>query len=296
MLRSMTGFGEATCELDGVHLHVEIRSLNNRFFKALIRMPEAIQGLEPEVDTLLRRRLARGSISITVRYTDTTADAAYDINVQALQSYIDRLSELPHNMGHPPDIDVSTLLHLPGVLNPPDCLDEQVDRYRSVVLEMVNQACDAVIERRRTEGSALKKDLHSQREVIERRLAIITTRAPIVVAEYRARLQQRVENMLSQSELQVSPDDLVREVAIFADKSDINEELTRLAAHLAQFHELIDSNSGEPVGRTLDFLSQELLREANTIASKSNDAEISRQIVEIKGAIDRIKEQVQNIE
>ncbi|MBL1216006.1 MAG: YicC family protein [Planctomycetes bacterium] len=296
MLRSMTGFGEANTDQDGVHLHVEIRSLNNRFFKALIRMPEAIQGLEPEVDSLLRRRLARGSISITVRYTDTTADAAYSINIKALQSYMDGLGELPHNLGHPFDIDVAALLHLPGVLNPPDRLDKQVDTYRSIVLELVNQACDAVIERRRTEGAALKKDLHAQREVIERKLALITERAPIVVAEYRARLQQRVENMLAQSELQLNQDDLVREVAIFADKSDINEELTRLAAHLTQFHELIDSKSGEPVGRTLDFLAQELLREANTIASKSNDAEISREIVEIKGAIDRIKEQVQNIE
>jgi uncharacterized protein (TIGR00255 family) len=191
---------------------------------------------------------------------------------------------------------VTALLSLPGVLQPPADLEMRFESTRPIVLELIDKACDAVIEMRQREGAMLLDDLHMHHSAIQERLERIAARCPDVVAEYNERLRTRIGTMVADAKIAINETDLIREVAIFAERSDTAEEVSRLKAHLAQFVELIDNKKITPIGRTLDFLSQELLREANTIASKSNDASISREIVEIKGAIDRIKEQVQNVE
>lgn len=296
MIRSMTGFGEATTDVQGVHYAVEVRSINNKFYKAAIRLPEELEGLEAEIDSRLRRRLTRGSITLKARLSDPTARAAYRINIEALQSYIERLGQLPHEVGHPVPIDVAGLIQLPGVLQPPSDFESRVEKAKPVIYDLLDSACDRLIEMRDREGAMLLEDLHRHYESIGARLERIAGRTQSVVEDYHQRLRARIESMLKDAGIHVNEADLVREVAIYAERSDIAEEITRLKAHLSQFRDLVDGNGGEPVGRTLDFLAQELLREANTIASKSNDAQISRDIVEIKGAIDRIKEQVQNVE
>lgn len=292
----MTGFGEAATEVQSVHYAVELRSINNKFYKAAIRLPEELEGMEAEIDSRLRRRLVRGSITLKVRLSDPTARAAYRINTEALQSYIEYLSRLPHEVGHPVPVDVAALIQLPGVLQPPDDFESRIDTARPIIHELIELACNRLIEMRDREGAMLHQDLHRHHGAIVERLENIARRTPLVVEEYHQRLRQRIESMLKDASVHVNETDLVREVAIYAERSDIAEEITRLNAHLSQFCDLIDSKDCEPVGRTLDFLAQELLREANTIASKSNDAQISRDIVEVKGAIDRIKEQVQNVE
>lgn len=297
MIRSMTGFGEASLEVDGVHFSVEIRSLNNKFFKASLRLPEDFQRLEPQLDSRLRRRLFRGSITLTLRCSDTTAMAAHEINTAALQAYLDQLDELPHDEGRPINVDISSLLLLPGILQPPSNMDVRLESLGEQLLVLIDEACDKLISMRTKEGAMLLADLHIHRKQIESRLEKIAARAPLVIDEYQQRLFQRVESMLEDAGAPVNEVDLIREVAIYAERSDISEEISRLSGHLEQFRELVDDGERiDPVGRTLDFLAQEMLREANTIASKSNDSEISRDIVEIKGAIDRIKEQVQNVE
>jgi len=246
---------------------------------------------------MLRARFTRGSITVTVRYSDTTARAAYDINIEALQIYLDRLMTLnTAKNGKAVDIDISSLISLPGVLQPPSDFEHKVDRVRPIVEKLLKDACDRLTEMRTREGDLLHQDLHKHRDAIRVRLDRIRDRSPVVVEEYHQRLKQRVERMLSEVNAMVNDGDLVREVAIYAERSDISEEIARLGGHLLQFQDLIDSTDLEPIGRTLDFLAQEMLREANTIASKCNDAQISRDIVEVKGAIDRIKEQVQNVE
>lgn len=292
----MTGFGDATTEVQSVHYAVELRSINNKFYKAAIRLPEELEGMEAEIDSRLRRRLVRGSITLKVRLSDPTARAAYRINTEALQSYIEYLSRLPHEVGHPVQIDVAALIHLPGVLQPPSDFESRLDTAKPIVHQLIEEACTKLIEMREREGAMLHEDLHRHYTSIGERLEDIAKRTPLVVEEYHQRLRQRIESMLKEAPVHVNETDLVREVAIYAERSDIAEEITRLNAHLSQFRDLIDSDDREPVGRTLDFLAQELLREANTIASKSNDSQISRDIVEVKGAIDRIKEQVQNVE
>ena len=292
----MTGFGEASSQEQGVYYFLELRSLNSKYFKALIRLPDEFQGLEAEMDTELRHRLTRGSVFLTARCTDVSGEAAYDINEKALERYINQLQRTPQIASGQVGIDIGPLLSLPGVLQPPANEEQRHDQARAAFLKLLDSACAKLIAMREREGVALLKDLLSNRDVIAERLRLIRERAPNTVAEFERRLRSRIDAMLSDAGLPVEPADIIREVAISAERSDIHEEISRLSGHIDQFADLLSRKDAQPVGRTLDFLTQEMLREANTIASKCNDAEIARATVEIKGAIDRIKEQVQNVE
>lgn len=292
----MTGFGDASATIGGVHYFLEVRSLNNKYFKATIRMPEEFQGLEPELESELRRRLTRGTITLIGKCSDASVGAAYTINTQALSSYIDQLRKTPQAADGSLKLDLAALLPLPGVLQPPADEEERLDRARAAFTSLLDKAIRGLVEMRALEGRSLVSDLMSHHGLIVDRLGRVAERAPQVVVEYERRLRQRIEALLDSAKVKVEPAELLREVAIFAEKSDISEEIARLSGHMSQFKDLLESTDPKPVGRTLDFLAQEMLREANTIASKSGDAPISRDIVEIKGAIDRIKEQVQNAE
>ena len=179
---------------------------------------------------------------------------------------------------------------------PSSLLEEVASRTKDSLLKLIDQACDDVISMRTREGETLEADLELHLTKIEEDLSCIKERAPEIVQEYQDRLRTRLQSLLSEIGKNVKDEDLLREVAMFAEKTDIAEEISRLSGHLVQFRELISNTNGEPVGRTLDFLAQEMLRESNTIASKCQDGDTSRRIVEIKGAVDRIKEQVQNAE
>ena len=299
MIRSMTGFGEASDQVDGNHFAVELRSLNNKYFKATIRLPEEIAGLEAELEAALRKRINRGSLTLVLKMRSSEATAAQRVNETALLAYLDHLESIHSKIkvgDRAAHIDLTALLALPGVLAPAEDEQTLLRHVRPTALRLTELACDRLSGMRIKEGQAISDDLARQRQTIIERMETIKARAPTVVEEYHKRLRARIDELLAKAELKVEQHDLIREVAIFAERSDIAEEVTRLATHLEQFEQIVDTRDGEPAGRTLDFLTQELLREANTIASKSNDALVSRVIVEIKGAIDRIKEQVQNIE
>lgn len=296
MIRSMTGFGEASAQIEGAHYFVEVRSLNSKYFKAVIRLPDEFQGLEAEMESALRTRLARGTITVTASCTEQSASAAYEINHLALGRYIDQIKRTPQVAGGEIKINVGDLLSLPGVLQPPADEERRIARARDAFLPLMHKACDGLIRMRTTEGDALKAELLRHRDLIAGHLAAIGARAPEVVAVYEQRLKTRIETLLSHADVRVDQPELIREIAVYAERTDIAEEIQRLTGHIEQFAQLLTQPSDKPVGRTLDFLAQEMLREANTIASKSPDAEISRAIVEVKGAIDRIKEQVQNVE
>lgn len=293
----MTGFGEAAEEVDGVHVAIELRSLNNRYFKAQIRLPDEIAGLEAELEAALRLRMNRGSFTLTARVRTSDAMAAHHVNDLALMAYLDHLEALHARVAdrdHAVHIDLTSLLALPGVLAPSDA--QLLEKSRPMLLRLIEVASDRLNAMRLKEGHTIDQDLARHRRAIRERLAQIQQRAPAVIDEYHTRLRERIDELLASAELKVDEHVLIREVAVFADRCDINEEVTRLAAHLEQFEQIVAAPDGEPAGRTLDFIAQELLREANTIASKSNDAQISRAIVEVKASINRIKEQVQNIE
>lgn len=292
----MTGFGEASAHLDGVHYFVEVRSLNSKYFKASIRLPEEFQGVEAEMESRLRERLTRGTVTLTATCSEDSASAAREINTKALQKYLDQLRAIPGFDAGGQRFDLTALLNLPGVLQPPANEEDRLNRARAAFLKLLDKATGDLIAMREREGQALVADLLAHRDLIADRLRTVGERAPAVVLEYEKRLKTRIETMLKESDVRVDAVDLIREIAAYAERTDIAEEVKRLEGHLAQFTDLLSGKDNRPIGRTLDFLAQEMLREANTIASKSPDAGISRSIVEVKGAIDRIKEQAQNVE
>lgn len=294
MIQSMTGYGAAEVAHDGVSYAVEIRAVNHRYLKLSIKLPEHLQFLEIDVDRQLRPKLARGSVLYTLRTRQDMQAGQRALNLEALQQYVVALTSVRVPEGVTPTIDLAAVASLPGVCEGP-ALDEETRRtHAKVVAELTESALDQVSAMRRQEGQALRADLAACCGAIRRELKQIFERAPVVIEEYHERLRQRVLTLTRAAQLELDADSLAKEVAVFADRADISEEITRLRSHLDQFDQICERD--ESIGRTLDFLAQELLREANTIASKSNDAAIARGVVEIKRWIDRLKEQVQNVE
>ncbi|HCT45057.1 MAG: YicC family protein [Phycisphaerae bacterium] len=290
----MTGFGDASGSDTGSVYSVEVRSVNNKFLKIGTRIPERLASLEPEIEQVVRATLSRGSVTVTVSCTDTDESAAQDINIGALRKYAEQISKAT---GVAIDaIGVGELVMLPGVLCPPGDSETRLQRARDGIIPLVKLSLEHLIAMRSREGIALHDDLAGHLDFIAERLAQINEFAPGVVGDYEKRLKVRMESLISDSGAEIDHGDLIREIAVYAEKTDIAEEISRLGEHLIHFRDMLGDESGRPIGRTMDFLAQELLREANTIASKSPDAKMSRLIVEIKGAIDRIKEQVQNVE
>lgn len=296
MILSMTGYGDARSAVDGVSYRVEIRCVNNRYFKAAMKLPEQFQRFEGDIDRLLRSRLNRGSITYALRMADESPSAACRINQNVLDEYARQFSDVAKR--YPlVRIDFARLLDAPGVVQLADIDDERLAAQFKIVETLSGKAMDGVIAMRKAEGEALLRDLRVRCAEIRGLLENVRKRSPGVVGEYQRRLQTRVQQLLDGLEgvnIQMHEDALAREIAIFAERCDVNEEISRLASHLDQFEALCVAP--EESGRKLDFIAQELLREANTIGSKSNDSEIARHVVDMKAAIDRIKEQVQNVE
>jgi len=293
MIHSMTGFGEAQATEEGVRYRVEVRSVNNRYFKASIKLPEELQALETEVDKLLRSRLGRGSITFVLRIKDETPAAACDINASVLATYLRKLQAVAAEQGVG-QIALAGLLDAPGVCQSPELDPALLESRFELVKRRTEEAIDRLIDMRRAEGEALLRDMEAQCAAVRQGLDEIQRRGPSVVSEYRRKLHSRVQQLLDGGSIELDADAITREVAVFADRCDINEEVSRVLSHLDQFASMCAAP--EETGRKLDFLAQEMLREANTIGSKANDAEITRHVVGIKAAIDRIKEQVQNVE
>lgn len=294
MIRSMTGFGDAQREVAGQAYHVEIRTVNNRYFKPSLRLPEDYAFAEADLERLLRQRLERGSVFYRLYVRDLSADAAYTINASALEAYLRQLQAAAAASSAQVVIDLAQLAQLPGVCQPHELSDEEREARLRIATELTEAALAKLVAMRETEGHSLAEDLRAHLAVIAERAAAIKARVPVVVAEYRDRLAARVEQLIAKQNVSLAGEDLAREVAIYADRSDISEELSRLASHVQQFEAALGKR--EAAGRKLEFLAQEMLRETNTIGSKSTDAEVARHMLEMKSAVDRVKEQVLNVE
>lgn len=292
MINSMTGYGDAQDQLDGVTYHVEIKGVNNRYFKPRIKLPDPVAFLEEDLYELLKFNLARGTIDYILKLKNISADMLFSINENALRSYLTKLTDVSKQINCP--IDISGLLNLPGVLEPVSPDQSKAKRVKELVIAISKEAIEKVKSMRRAEGEELKADLLKNCEAIRANLEKIKLRKDVVVQEYHEKLKHRVEELTAGARLKLDENTMTREVAIFADRSDISEEIARLESHLKQLVQSCESD-GE-AGRKLDFLSQEMLRESNTIASKASDVEIAHCVVDIKCGIDRLKEQVQNIE
>lgn len=294
MLASMTGFARASVTTNDTTYTLEVRALNGKYFKSTIKLPEQLACYEPKIEQLLRENLIRGTIVFALRARDNSEMAAIDVNTGAIKGYLHALQNfIQDQQGKNVVIDLSYILTLPGVCQYPEPDPAKLEQQWTVIADLAKKALDQLWTMRRQEGQALRDDLVKHCQKVGEAMRHIQERAPTVIKDYAERLNLRVKKLLSEAEVELRQEDLAREVAVFAERADVNEELSRLESHLQQFQAVFDSP--EHGGRTLEFLAQEMLRETNTIGSKANDSQIAQYVVEIKGHIDRIKEQVMNV-
>ena len=293
MPNSMTGCGEGIATAGESTCRVELRTVNNRSFKFSLRTREGFVGLEPRVETLVRQRVRRGTVQMTLDLTGAAATVMRRIDAAQLAAYLDQLEDFAasHDLAPPRSID--GLLGLPGITADAPPEEAALERAWPLVAEAVERALAALDTMRRAEGETLAADMRSICREIARLVAGIRERVPQAVEQQRVRLLERVSSILAERGVSLAEADVAREIALVADRTDIAEEIVRLESHLAQFERLLGEESP---GRPLDFLSQELAREANTIASKSADVGIAHAVVELKTRIERLREQVQNLE
>ena len=296
MLLSMTGYGEARYQSDQLSLAIELRALNNRYLKVSLRAGDPYHLLEAEFEKVIRRIVKRGTLQVQLRCDRQSAPADFRINTVALASYLQQVRAMAAqlNLGERADALLAQALALPGVIPEPGGHAHQLHEDWPIIEKVLLQALEGLQAMRKEEGRAMAQELLGYRDTIGRHLAVIRGRAPQVVSSFRDRLHERVRQLLAEHDVQIDRNDLIREVSIFAERSDIAEEVVRLATHLDHFQEIMKEN--ESPGRKLEFLTQEMFREANTIGSKASDVDISREVVEIKGTLEKIRELVQNVE
>ncbi len=293
-LLSMTGHGEAHRHENGVRVAVEVRTVNNRFLKLSLRISDGFGCLEPMIEAVIRDHLRRGSVTVSIRVECESSPEDFRLNEVVVASYYRQLRELAQREGGLQEIRIDSLLALPGVVVESENRRTDTDTVWPVLERALNEALENLSRMRADEGAAMGRDLHANCQAIDADLEQISRRAPLVVDAYRKRLLERLNKLLEEFGLEIQAADVVREVGLFTDRSDISEEIVRLRSHLQQFDNIARTEQNS--GRKLEFLIQEMLRETNTIGSKANDAEIARHVVEIKTAIERLREMIQNVE
>jgi len=290
----MTGFGEARGQAAGLSVHVEVRTINNRHFKLGYRSSDGYASLEPDVEAVVRQAMRRGTVQVNLRVDRQTSAENYRVNSSVVESYRWQIDALNGRNGWSDSVGLDVLLRLPGAVDEKVRADFEPREDWPTIEPVLQEALAAVNKMRIDEGQALLKDLAANGQTVEQYLNKVAKRAPDVSQAYRDRLEQRVNKALTELNVTLDSTDLLREVSLFVDRSDISEETVRLRSHLQQFAEALQLD--ESAGRKLEFIVQEMGREVNTIGSKANDAEISRYVVEIKSALERIREQIQNVE
>jgi uncharacterized protein (TIGR00255 family) len=293
----MTGFGEARFQSEELTLGVEVRAVNNRHLKVTVRGSEPYPMLEPELEKIVRKHVRRGTILVHVRCDRSFRPQDFRVNDVALKAYIQQVHEVCADLGWGERAHhlLGQVLSLPGVSPEPGVLGRPVDKEMRAVERTLEGALKNLDHMRQEEGRAMEDELLVHRRTIADQLDRIRQHIPGVVEHYRARLRDRVGALLRDAGVTLSDDHLIREVAIFAERSDVAEEVMRLGSHLEQFEEVVRRENDLP-GRKMEFLTQEMFRETNTIGSKAGDVIISRHVVEIKATLEKIRELVQNVE
>lgn len=290
----MTGFGEAHRQENGVAVAVEVRTINSRYFKLTLKCGEGYGALEGEIESVVRQQIRRGTVQMNLRVDRGASADDYRVNASVLGSYLRQIEalSLPPTLREP--IGLHTLLTLPGVIDERASSTHDCMEIWPLIQQTLVAALDNLAKMRSDEGRAMTADLKANCATVAAELAHIEFRAPLVVDAYRARMQDRIKKVLDEYQLSLEPGDLIKEISIYSERSDISEEIVRLRSHLEQFDTI--TALPESTGRKLEFLTQEMFRETNTIGSKSNDVQIARHVIEIKAAIERIREMIQNVE
>jgi uncharacterized protein (TIGR00255 family) len=295
MIRSMTGFGRSEFQLDQARFEVELRSVNHRHLDLRVKLPRLLSGRDSLIKGRVQARLGRGKVDCTVSLAGAEQlPGLLLVDTEVANQYVDAARNLGAEHGIPGELDASTLLGMPGVVRFVEH-EIEAERLEASLIEAVDRALDALEAMRLEEGEALAQAFEVRLQVVDGLLDSFESRAEQVVQAARERLRKRSEQIRQETGL-VDDARLYQEIVIAADRLDITEELVRLRSHVAQFRTILADASSEPVGRRLEFLMQELGREANTVGSKANDADLAQQVVDLKTELERIREQVQNIE
>ena len=289
MIRSMTGYGRAEKTIDGREITVEMRAVNNRYLDLNVKLPRVYGFAEDAVKSLIKANVNRGKLDLFIT-VNVTADTSLQIslNKPVLEGYLAALKSIAADYGVRDDISVTALSRMPDVF----VVEEDEQKLTDDILTVVKEALAKFNAMREKEGAAMEADLRSRAKTVLSLVEKVEARSPVTLAEYRARLTEKMQEVLGQTNIDEGR--ILQEAAIYADKIAVDEETVRLRSHLDQLEQML--TSGGPIGRKLDFLLQEFNRESNTIGSKGNDLEQARTVVELKAELEKIREQTQNIE
>lgn len=292
MIKSMTGYGKGEASSAAGKCTVEIRSVNHRYGEVAVRLPRLLQMFEIPVKKVVSGQLKRGKIDVSIQWEESvTSDTLPQINSALAAGYYQELSRLSQELGINEPVSLALVIAQKGVVQERGAVAEESELLPTV-MEALQSALTALDGMRSMEGGALAADLDARQHEIEQCVAAINAVVPRMVADYRDKLATRLEQLLG--DVQLDPARLAQEVALMADRCDITEEIVRLSSHFKQFQDILQQK--EPVGRKLDFLMQEMNREANTIGSKANDSQVAVLVIQIKAELEKMREQVQNIE
>ena len=296
MIRSMTGYGEAEQDTSFGRLRAEVRTVNHRYFSANLRLASLFERFEPQIREWLRTHFPRGHVNFSLRLDGSMLGNGVNplvLDVPRARAYLALLRDLKEQLGLPGEVDVALLSRFGDLFKPADAID--ADPVDPALLRAVTDAASkAAITMREEEGSRLEADLQERLAAIETAMKSIGERAPTRLLAERDRLRKAVAEL--SGDVSVDEERLAREVAYMAERWDISEELVRLRSHIEMFRQTLGSSADEPVGKRLGFLTQEMHREANTIGSKANDAEIDHRVIAIKEELERLREQIENVE
>lgn len=292
MIRSMTGFGKATAVYEDKTISIEIKSVNHRYFEMYARTPRSCMHLEDLIRTQLQKKIVRGKIEVNVNISFTgSEDVKISVNKDLFKSYIDAFNDISEEFSLKNDISSSIALRIPDVLTS-ETKEIDMEKLWSEVLPVLDSAADSLIDLRTREGGRIAEDIISKCEFIKENVKYIEARSEKLVGEYETKLRNRIIQLLGDTN--VDEQRLLTEVAIMADKVAVDEEIIRLNSHCASLAEMFESS--ESNGKKMDFIIQEMNREVNTISSKIGDIDITKKIIELKNCIEKIREQIQNIE
>lgn len=293
MIKSMTAFGRAEKTVEGRTFTVEIRSLNSRYGETIVRMPPQFLPLEDQIKKLISTRVSRGRVEVMIRVKNGSRVVPdIQVNLPMAEAYYRALCELNETLQIEEEVGIQTLLGMQGIITATGP-EEDLEKAWSSLSSCISEALEGVETMRVSEGMAIYQDFQKRLQSIEESLSGIKGLAPSVSSQHLGRLKERIAT-LTQGTIEIDPNRLAQEAAFLADKSDITEEIVRTESHLKQFRSMIESE--DPAGRTLGFLLQELNREVNTIGSKAGDAQLSQIVVGLKSELEKLREQVQNVE
>ena len=292
MIKSMTGFGRCEVQKDSRKFTVELKSVNHRYLDVNIRMPKKLNFFETAIRTLLKSYANRGKVDIFITYEDLSqTQVSVKYNAALAAEYMKYLKQMEEEFGLENDVRVSTLSRYPEVFTMEEQSEDEEELWNGLK-EALEGAFTQFVETRKTEGENLKKDITSKLDLLSEQIGFIEERSPQIVAEYRAKLEDKMKELLADTQIEESR--IASEVILFADKICTDEEVVRLKSHISHMRNTLEEK--DEIGRKLDFIAQEMNREANTILSKANDIEVSDRAISLKTEIEKIREQIQNIE